>query len=114
MIRPGTHINAIGADGPGKQELDARLTASATLVVDRLAPCRIAGELQHPLKAGLMSEDRVHAEIGAVIAGDKKARTTADEITVFDATGVAAQDIAVGSLAYEQALRRKLGAWIEL
>ncbi len=114
MIREGTHINAIGADGPGKQELDARLTAGAKLVVDRLAQCRVAGELQHALRAGLMTEAQVHAEIGAVVAGAKPGRTDPGEITVFDATGVAVQDLAVATLVYERARAEGLGRLVEL
>lgn len=114
MIRPGTHINAIGADGPGKQELDARLTAGAKLVVDRLAQCRVAGELQHALRLGLMKEEDVYAEIGEIVAGAKPGRTDPREITVFDATGVAVQDIMAASLVYEEAKRRNFGVWIDL
>ncbi len=114
MVRPGTHINAMGADGPGKQELDARVTAGAKLVVDRLAECRVAGELQHPLRLGLMREEDVHAEIGALVSGARPGRTSPDEITVFDATGVAVQDLAVATLVYERVKRDGLGVWIEL
>jgi len=114
MIRPGTHINAIGADAPGKQELDAALTASAKLVVDRLAQCRSSGELQHALRQGLMEESEVHSEIGAILCGAAPGRTSTSEITIFDATGVAALDIAVTALVYEQARLKGLGTWVEL
>jgi alanine dehydrogenase len=114
MVRPGTHINAIGADGPGKQELDAGLVARAKLVVDRLAQCRVAGELQHPLRLGLMTEAEVHAEIGAVVAGARPGRTSETEITIFDATGVAVQDIVLAALVYEEAVRKGLGTWLEI
>lgn len=114
MVRPGTHINAIGADGPGKQELDARVTAGAKLVVDRLGQCRVAGELQHPLRLGLMKEEDVYAEIGAIVSGARPGRTSPDEITVFDATGVAVQDLVVAILVYERVKQDDLGTRIEL
>lgn len=114
MVRPGTHINAIGADGPGKQELDARVTARAKLVVDRLGQCRVAGELQHPLRLGLMKEEDVYAEIGAIVSGARPGRTSPDEITVFDATGVAVQDLVVAILVYERVKQDDLGTRIEL
>ncbi len=114
MVRPGTHITAIGADGPGKQELEARLTARSRLFVDLVSQCRTAGELQHPLREGLMSEADVHAEIGAVLAGAATGRENDDEITVFDSTGTAAQDIVLATLAYERALATDAGSEVEL
>lgn len=114
MIRPGTHINAIGADGPGKQELDAHLTAGASLFVDRLSQCSVAGELQHALRLGLMKPEDVKAEIGGVIAGAHPGRQRPDEVTIFDATGVAVQDIVVASLVYEEAMRLGLGTPVHL
>ncbi len=114
MVRPGTHITAIGADGPGKQELDARLTAGSRLFVDMVSQCRVAGELQHPLREGLMTEADVHAEIGAVLAGAATGRESADEITVFDSTGTAAQDIGLAALAFERALKMDAGSEVDL
>lgn len=114
MVRPGTHISAMGADGPGKQELAAALLASSKVVVDRLEQCLVAGELQHPVNGGLMKPEDVHAEIGQVISGDKPARADAWEITIFDATGTAAQDIMVAALVYEEARRRGLGVTVAL
>jgi len=114
MVRPGTHISAMGSDGPGKQELAAELTARGRLIVDRLEQCRTSGELQHALAAGLMSEEQVAGEIGAVVAGDVAGRTTEHEVTVFDSTGTAAQDVAIASLAYDRALARSVGQQVEL
>ena len=102
-VRPGTHVTALGADGPGKQELEARLLASADLVVvDRLSQCRRLGELQHALAAMLMCEGDVHAELGDVVAGKKPGRTTDRQITIADLTGVGFQDTAIASLAYQK------------
>ncbi|MFC4456340.1 ornithine cyclodeaminase family protein [Deinococcus sonorensis] len=94
-IAPGTHINAMGSDAPGKQELDPELVAAATLVVDRRAQSAALGELQEPLARGLMREEDVHAELGELCAGQRPGRTSDQEITVFDSTGVSLQDTAL-------------------
>ncbi len=102
-LRPGTHVTALGSDGPGKQELDPSCLARADLVVcDRLAQCARLGELQHALAAGLMREADVHAELGEVVAGKKAGRTSDAQITVADLTGVGFQDTAIASLAYRR------------
>lgn len=102
-LRPGMHVTALGSDGPGKQELDARCLARADLVVcDRLAQCARLGELQHALAAGLLREADVHAELGQVVAGRKRGRTSDTQITIADLTGVGFQDTAIASLAYQR------------
>jgi ectoine utilization protein EutC len=102
-VRPGTHVTALGADGPGKQELDPQLVVAADLfVVDRLSQCRRLGELQHALAARLMREEDVDAELGQIVAGKVRGRTHDREITVADLTGVGFQDTAIASLAFER------------
>jgi alanine dehydrogenase len=109
-IGEGVHINAIGADGPGKQELDPRIVASADkIVVDSLVQCRMIGEIQHALAQNLITEDNVHAEIGQILIGDKSGRESGKEITMFDSTGIAAQDIAAGYVVYKEAKEKGLG-----
>lgn len=101
-LRPGQHVTALGADAPGKQELDAAcLTRADLLVVDRLTQCAAFGELRHALDAGLLRPDRVHAELGEIVAGVKPGRTTARQITIADLTGVGFQDTAIASKALE-------------
>ena len=112
-LAPGTFVAAVGADSEEKQELDARLLASSTVVVDVLEQCAAIGELHHALAAGLMTRDDVVAELGQVVAGLRPGRTSADEIVVFDSTGTALQDAAVAGLAYERALARRAGTWFE-
>lgn len=93
-VRPGTHITAVGADGPGKQELDARILARAgTVVVDSTTQCSQYGEAAHALASRLITPDRLR-ELGNVLAHDSRARNDEDvsEITVADLTGVAVQD----------------------
>jgi ornithine cyclodeaminase/alanine dehydrogenase-like protein (mu-crystallin family) len=109
-ISEGVHINAIGADGPGKQELDPHIVAMADkVVVDSLAQCRRIGEIQHALKQNLITEKGVHAEIGQILIGEKSERESDKEITLFDSTGLAAQDIAAAYVVYKEAKEKGLG-----
>jgi ornithine cyclodeaminase/alanine dehydrogenase-like protein (mu-crystallin family) len=111
-VAPGTFVAAVGADSEGKQELEPALVATATLVVDVLEQCAEIGELQHALAAGLMDRARVHAELAEVVAGRRPGRTRDDEITVFDSTGTAIQDVAAAIAVYENA--RALGRGTEV
>jgi alanine dehydrogenase len=111
-VRAGTFVAAVGADSQGKQELEPALVASATLVVDLLEQCAEIGELQHALAAGLMKRTDVHAELADVVAGRRPGRTRADEITVFDSTGTALQDVAAAVVVYEKA--RAAGRGLEV
>lgn len=113
-ITPGTFIAAVGADSPGKQELDARLTARCTAVADVLHQCVHVGELQHPIRAGLLTEVQVHGEIGQILCGARPGRTTDEDITLYDSTGTALQDVAVGFAVYQEALAQQLGVSIQL
>jgi len=114
-IQEGVHINAIGADGPGKQELDPLIVKRADkVVVDSLNQCRIIGEIQHALADGLIVEDDVYAEIGQILIGEKKGRETNKEITLFDATGLAAQDIAAANIVFKQAKEKGIGRVVSL
>jgi alanine dehydrogenase len=113
-IRPGTTIAAIGADSPGKQEIEAVLLRRSKVVVDILGQCAVAGELHHALEQGLVRESDVHAEIGEIIAGKKKGREDSDEVIVYDATGTAIQDTAAAILVYRKAAVRDIGLKIDL
>ena len=114
-IQEGMHINAIGADGPGKQELDPQIMIRVSkIVVDSLKQCRKIGEIQHALGQGLIDENKIYAEIGEIINGDKSGRETDKEITLFDSTGLSAQDIAAAKIVYEAAKEKGLGKKINL
>jgi alanine dehydrogenase len=113
-VAAGTFIAAVGADNPTKQEIDVGLIASATLVVDVLDQCAEIGELHHALAAGVMSRTQVHAELGEVVAGRKAGRTRDDEITIFDSSGTALQDVAAAVAVYEKALERGRGTEVKL
>jgi len=111
-VPPGMFIAAVGADSQGKQELEPALTASALLVVDVLNQCAEIGELQHVLAANLLTRAQVHAELGDVVAGRRPGRTREDEITIFDSSGTALQDVAAAIVVYENA--RAVGRGIEV
>ena len=101
-IKPGTHIACMGTDTKGKQEVDAKLFTAATVFTDELAQSITIGEAQHAIAAGLIQETEI-VPIGEVINGTKPGRTSDDEITLFDGTGVGLQDLAVASVAADLA-----------
>ena len=102
-IKPGTHIACMGTDTKGKQEVDAALVAKATVFTDELAQSISIGETQHAIEAGLITKADI-TPIGAVINGDHAGRSSDDEITLFDGTGVGLQDLAVADVAAKAAL----------
>jgi alanine dehydrogenase len=108
-VAAGTFVAAVGADSPDKQELDPALLGAGKLVVDILEQCATLGELRHALAAGVLTKEDVHAELGAVVAGVRPGRTTAEEIIVFDSTGMALQDVVAAAAVYEKALRAGQG-----
>jgi len=113
-VVPGTFIAAVGADNPEKQELEPALLASATLVVDVLHQCAEIGELHHALAANLLRREQVHAELAEVVAGRRPGRTREDEITIFDSSGTALQDVAAAVAVYEKARATGRGTAVNL
>jgi len=113
-VQPGTFVAAVGADNPHKQELDPNLMAAATVVVDLLESCAANGDLHHAIEAGVMSRDDVHAGLADLVAGRAAGRTSPDEITVFDSTGTALQDVAAAVIAYERAVATGAGLSVAL
>lgn len=108
-IARGTHIAAVGADKAGDQELDPRIVQRARIFVDDIRQCRTDGEINVPLREGLIGEKDIAGEIGEVITGRKPGRTSDEEITLFDSTGIALQDSATVPLEYERALAAGVG-----
>jgi alanine dehydrogenase len=113
-IRPGTHVNAMGADAEGKEELDAALLKRAKIVIDDWAQASHSGEINVPLRRGLFTKEEVYAEIGQIVAGLKKGRTADQDITIFDSTGLGVQDLVTAARIFRLARTRKLGKEIEL
>jgi ornithine cyclodeaminase/alanine dehydrogenase-like protein (mu-crystallin family) len=114
FVRAGTFVAAVGADAPDKQELEPALLAGNKIVTDVTEQCATLGELHHALEAGLVTRAAVHAELGAVAAGRKPGRTSPEEITIFDSTGLALQDAAASLVVYEKALRSGRGTRLPL
>jgi alanine dehydrogenase len=108
-IVEGTHINAIGADAKGKEELDPAILKRSKVVVDDLAQASHSGEVNVPLTKGLLTSVGIYATIGEVVAGKVPGRTDEEGITVFDSTGLAIQDVATARKVHHKALERGLG-----
>lgn len=113
-IREGTHINAIGADAPGKQELDPNILRRAKIVVDDLDQASHSGEINVPLSQGVISLHDVYGELSDIVCGFKEGRVEENEVTVFDSTGLSIQDVATAVAAYDLAVKKNVGTHIEL
>jgi alanine dehydrogenase len=109
-VVPGTFLAAVGADNEDKQELDPQLLVHNKVVADVLDQCVAIGDLHHAVAAGLMQPGGVYAELGEVVARKKPGRTSKEEITIFDSTGTALQDVAAAALVYERATKNGRGA----
>ncbi|WP_051140518.1 ornithine cyclodeaminase family protein [Azospirillum brasilense] len=101
-VRPGTHICAMGADTAGKQELDPAILLGAAVWVDDWAQAAALGECQHALAHGLTRES-IRGTLCDVLEGKAPRRAAADEITVFDSTGMGIQDLAIAAWAVRAA-----------
>ena len=108
-VRPGTHINAIGADAAGKQELDPEILKVARIVVDDWAQASHSGEINVPLSRGEITQEMIYGCLGEVVAGKKPGRQSPEEITVFDSTGLIIQDLSLGFAVFNRAQQRGLG-----
>jgi len=114
-VRPGTHINAVGAYTPQMQEIPAETVLRARVVIDhREASLAEAGDLLIPLRRGLMTEAHIYAELGEIAAGLKPGRGSAEEVTLFKSVGVAVQDVAAAGAVLEAARQMGLGTEVEL
>jgi alanine dehydrogenase len=114
-LKPGVHINGIGAYTPEMQEVPAETVARARVVVDsRSASLAEAGDLIIPLQKGLIREADIHGEIGEVAAGQIPGRQSDDEVTFFKSVGVAVQDVAVAILILRRAAELSLGIEVDL
>jgi alanine dehydrogenase len=105
-IKPGTHINAVGADAPGKQELDPSIIKESIVVVDDIKQASGSGEINVLVQKGMYSVSEVYGTLAEVVAGKKKGRAHNNDVTVFDSTGIAVEDIAVAKLLFEKAQQR--------
>jgi alanine dehydrogenase len=113
-VHEGLHINAMGADAPGKQELDPEILKRAKIIVDDVEQASHSGEINVPLSQGIITLNNIYAELGEIVAGLKKGRESDREITIFDSTGLALQDVIVAHYIYMQAIERGIGLKIQL
>ena len=111
-VKPGTHFSCVGADMSGKQEIEAQIMADARVFGDDLAQCVSVGECEAATKQGLLTT--LVGEIGAVIAGECPGRTDEQQITVFDSTGIALQDLASAAVILKKAEMLDAGTNCEL
>ncbi|RDE23070.1 ornithine cyclodeaminase family protein [Motiliproteus coralliicola] len=112
-IKPGTHIACMGTDTKGKQEVDPELLAAATVFTDEVAQSISIGEAQHAVAESKLTAEQI-TPIGQVINAAHPGRTSDDEITLFDGTGVGLQDLAVASTAAKLAIEKDQASWIQL
>lgn len=113
-ISAGTHINCIGADAPGKQELDPKILKRAKIVVDDMEQASHSGEINVPMSQGILKTTDIWSEIGEIVAKLKQGRSGPDEITVFVSTGLAIQDAVTANIAYKKALAHHTGQTMEI
>jgi ornithine cyclodeaminase/alanine dehydrogenase-like protein (mu-crystallin family) len=98
-LAPGQHVSLMGADGPGKAEIAAVELARTRIFCDDWEQASHSGELVHAVEAGLVREEDV-VQIGRVLSGDAPGRARDEEITSFDSTGLAIQDLAIARAAF--------------
>ena len=108
-VAPGTFVAAVGADHPEKQEIDPMLMARNTVVTDLTEQCAAIGDLHHAIARGLVQREKVHAELGEVVAGKRPGRASQEEIIIFDSTGIALEDVAAAAVVYEKARQQESG-----
>jgi ornithine cyclodeaminase/alanine dehydrogenase-like protein (mu-crystallin family) len=114
-LDPGTHLSGVGSNTPNKCELDDTVFERSKVVVDfRAQALQEAGDLQNAIRTGAITEDTIYAELGELLTGHKSGRENGAEITLFKSVGMAIEDIATASFAYQKALAAGLGTYIEL
>ncbi|MFB0565235.1 MAG: ornithine cyclodeaminase family protein [Candidatus Aminicenantaceae bacterium] len=114
-LKPGVHINAIGAYTPDMKEIPVATVIRSKLIVDSRQACLAeAGDIIIPLKDGLIAEEHIHGEIGDVAAGRIPGRESDEEVTLFKSVGLAVQDVAVAELVRAQAEEMNLGFEVDI
>jgi ornithine cyclodeaminase/alanine dehydrogenase-like protein (mu-crystallin family) len=110
-LRPGMHLNMLGADGPGKAEATVDAVVRCELFCDEWAQASHGGELTGAVDAGRVERAQV-TDLGAVLAGDTPGRSSADAVTLFDSTGLAIQDLAIAAAALEASREGRVGTQV--
>jgi len=109
-----THVNAMGADAPGKHEHGDETLLDAKLVIDDYEQCTHSGEINVPWREGILDDADIYGELGEIVTGEKAGREPGDGITLFDSTGLAIQDVATAHVVYEHADENDNGYPFEL
>ncbi len=112
-VLPGTHFSCVGADMEGKQEIESRIFSTARVFVDDVTQATACGETQHAFREGLVTQDHL-IEMGDLILNGALGRQSAEDITIFDTTGIALQDLMVASHAVNKAEMVNIGTLVEL
>lgn len=113
-VKPGTHFSCVGADMSGKQEIDGAIFQQARLFVDDRKQAIAVGETEQPIKQGLIDETAIQGEIGEVILGWVGGRISEADITIYDTTGIALQDLAVTKQVLDTAEKNEVGQVVDL
>jgi len=114
-LKPGTHINAIGAYRPDMREVDDETVMRATIVVDTFEGCMAeAGDLLIPIRVGKLEKETIHSDLGDLVTGKKRGRKSSEEITLFKSVGFAMEDVVVAQRAYQKAMEKGQGQWVEM
>ncbi|MFC1944792.1 ornithine cyclodeaminase family protein [Chloroflexota bacterium] len=113
-VKPGTHINAVGADAAGKQELGPEVLRKAQVFVDDLTQACHGGEVNVAISRGLFTVEQISGTLGGVIAGIQRGRESDEMITVFDSTGLSIEDIATARLVYQKAKEKGLYPFVDI
>lgn len=112
-IKPGIHFSCVGADMTGKQEIDEKIFEVASVYVDDITQASIVGETQSAIRAGILGKNNL-TEIGQFMLGNAKGRTSDKEITIFDSTGIALQDLAVSKYIVSKAEEMNVGTIVQI
>ena len=113
-LKPGTHLSCLGSDMESKQEIESTIFQGAAFYADDRAQCIRVGEMELPIKQGVISADDITGEIGDLIDGKVPGRTSDTQTTIFDATGLYILDLAAAKVAIDRALAEGVGLQADL
>lgn len=115
LVKEGTHINGIGSHAPNMRELDTEIIKRSLFIGDSREACfSEAGDIMIPVSEGAIEESHFYAELGEIITGKKKGRTSKEMITLFKSNGLAIQDAATAKVVYERAIEKGIGIQVEI
>jgi len=113
-ISPGAHLNVVGSSIPTTREVDAATMAATSLFVDRReSTLNEGGDYLFAFREGVIGPDHIRAEIGEILVGSHRGRTSPDEITLFKSLGLAIEDLAAADYLYQKAKPLHAGQWLE-